>query len=35
MTLRTYDEWPYDSEVFKEINTDLSLNKGKYYGTIS
>ena len=35
MTLRTYDEWPYDSEVFEEINTDLSLNKGNYYGTIS
>jgi hypothetical protein len=35
MTLRDYEEWPYDSQVFEEINTDLSLNKGKYYGTIS
>ena len=34
MTLRDYKEWPYDSEVFKEINTDLSLNKGNYYGTL-
>ena len=35
MTLRIYDELPFDSEVFKEINTHLTLNKGKYYGTIS
>lgn len=35
MILRIYDELFFDSEVFKEINIYLILNKGKYYGIIS
>ena len=35
MTLRTDDNLPWDSEIFEEINTHLTLNKGKYYGTLS
>ena len=37
MTLKSYENepLPFDNEVYEEINTHLTLNKGKFNGSIS